>query len=68
MLGYHTAIVALTNSDADDFFGTAPSGSDFALDNLDCSESEASVFDCSQANEDSNECKIAGVKCSEGKI
>ena len=68
MLGFHTAIVALSNSDSEDSFGTAPSGSSFILDNLDCSEAENSVFDCSIADEPPKECEIAGVKCAEGKL
>ena len=68
MLGYHTAIEALTNSDAVNLFGTEPSGSDFTIDNLDCSEYDTSIFDCSLANEHTSECAIAGVKCAKSKL
>ena len=67
MLGFNTSIVALTNGAADELYGTAPSGSNFVLDNLDCTGSEKSVFDCSLTGELSDVCEashIAGVKCS----
>ena len=67
MLGFSTAIEALTNSTADDLYGTAPSGSNFTLNNLDCSGSESSVFDCPLTGEVSENCeatKIAGVRCA----
>ena len=70
MLGFSTAIEALTNSTADDLYGTAPSGSNFTLDNLDCSGSESSVFDCPLTGEVSENCeatKIAGVRCATSK-
>ena len=71
MLGFDTAIEAFTNSAADDLYGTAPSGSNFTLDNLDCSSSESSIFDCPLSSELAEVCdasKIAGVKCSKSKI
>ena len=71
MLGYPTAIEALANGAADDLYGTAPSGSNFALDNLDCSGSESSIFDCPLSTELAKVCdasKIAGVKCAKSKI
>ena len=71
MLGYPTAIEALANGAADDLYGTAPSGSNFTLDNLDCSSSESSIFDCPLSSELAEVCdasKIAGVKCAKSKI
>ena len=71
MLGYPTAIEALANGAADDLYGTAPSGSFFVLDNLDCSGSEASIFDCKKSGELAEICdasKIAGVKCDTSKL
>ena len=71
MLGFSTAIEALTNSTADDLYGTAPSGSNFTLDNLDCKGHESSVFHCPPTSELAENCvasKIAGVRCSTSKI
>ena len=71
MLGYPTAIEALANGAADNLYGTAPSGSNFTLDNLDCSGSETSIFDCPLSSELAEVCeasKIAGVKCAKSKI
>ena len=71
MLGFDTAIEAFTNSAADDLYGTAPSGSFFVLDNLECSGSESSIFDCKKSSELAEICdasKIAGVKCSTSKL
>ena len=67
MLGFNTSIVALTNGAADELYGTAPSGSNFVLDNLDCTGFEKSVFDCPLTGELSDVCEashIAGVKCA----
>ena len=71
MLGFPTALSALANSDAAGLYGTAPSGSNFTLDNLDCSGSESSIFDCPLSSELAEVCdasKIAGVKCAKSKI
>ena len=71
MLGFPTAMVALANGVAADLYGTAPSGSNFVLDNLDCTGSEKSVFDCSLTGELSDICEasqIAGVKCAASKL
>ena len=70
MLGFTTAIEALSNSAAEDLYGNPPSSSNFVLDNLDCSGSEKSVFACPLTGELSGTCEasqIAGVKCSESK-
>ena len=71
MLGFTTAIEALSNSAASEVFGTAPSGSNFVLDNLDCAGSESSIFHCPFTGELTDVCEasqIAGVKCSNCKI
>ena len=71
MMGFNTSIIALTNSAAHEIYGTSPSGSNFVLDNLDCSGKENSVFECQLTGELSDECEatqIAGVKCSESKF
>ena len=68
MLGFTTAIEALSNSAADDLYGNPPSSSNFVLDNLDCSGSEKSVFDCPTTGESTNNCKASGVRCSTGKL
>ena len=71
MLGFNTSISALANSGSNDFYGNAPSGSKFVLDNLDCSGTENSVFDCQLTGELSTPCEasqIAGVKCSASKL
>ena len=71
MMGFNTSIKAFTNSAANDLYGIAPSGSNFVLDNLDCSGQENSVFDCQLTGELSDNCKatqIAGVKCSPSKL
>ena len=71
MLGFDTAIEAFTNSAADDLYGTAPSGSNFTLDNLNCNGKETSIFHCSLTGELAKPCEasqIAGVKCTKSKI
>ena len=71
MLGFNTSISALANSGSNDFYGNAPSGSKFVLDNLDCSGTENSVFDCQLTGELSTPCtasQIVGVKCSASKL
>ena len=71
MLGFTTAIEALSNSAASEVFGTAPSGSNFVLDNLDCAGTESSIFHCPFTGELTDVCEasqIAGVKCSNCKI
>ena len=71
MMGFNTSIIALTNSVAHEIYGTSPSGSNFVLDNLDCSGMENSVFQCPVTGELSDACEasqIAGVKCSESKF
>ena len=71
MMGFNTSIIAFANSAADDLYGIAPSGSNFVLDNLDCSGKENSVFECRLTGELSDNCEateIAGVKCSESKL
>ena len=71
MLGFPTAIEALAKSSASDLYGTAPSGSNFMLNNLDCSGSEISIFHCPLTGEVTDDCvasQIAGVKCATSKI
>ena len=71
MLGFPSAITALTNSIADDLYGTAPSGSTFVIDDLDCTGSESSVFDCRHNGEWNEDCEandIAGVQCATSKL
>ena len=70
MLGYATAIEALSNGAAADIFGTAPSGSYFTLDNLNCDGSETTVFKCPISTELAKICdasQIAGVRCATSK-
>ena len=69
MLGYPTAIEAVTNSA--DLYGTAPSGSNFTLTNLACTGYEPSIFQCPLTGEQDGNCEasdIAGVKCSTSKL
>ena len=69
MLGFPTAMVALANSA--DFYGTAPSGANFVLDNLGCTGKESSVFHCLITDEVTDTCgafQIAGVKCATSKL
>lgn len=71
MLGFPSAITALTDSIADDLYGTAPSGNDFILADLGCNGNETSVFDCSHSGEWTNDCEayeIAGVQCATSKL
>ena len=71
MLGFPTAMTALANSDAYELYGTAPSGSNFTLDNLACTGSELSVFHCKLTGELTDKCEawqIAGVKCATSKM
>ena len=71
MLGHHSAIAALASSSADDLYGTAPSGDNFVLDELNCHGNEDSVFDCPHNGEWENNCKkeeIAGVICSSSRL
>ena len=71
MLGFPTAMVALANGVAANLYGTAPSGSNFVLDNLHCTGSESSVFHCPITGELTDNCgasEIAGVKCATSKI
>ena len=67
MLGYPLAAGALAFSTAAVFYGTAPSGNNFVLDDLVCTGNEASVFDCphnGEWNEDCGATDIAGVRCA----
>ena len=71
MLGYPTAIEALANGAAADLYGTAPSGTNFVLDNLGCTGKESSVFHCLVTDEVTEICgasQIAGVKCASSKL
>ena len=66
MLGFTTAVEALSNSAADDLYGNPPSSSNFVLDNLDCSGTEKSIFDCPKTGESTESCKASGARCSTG--
>ena len=71
MLGYPTVIEAKANGAADDIYGTAPSGSNFTLNNLNCDGTESSVFNCQQTGESDEDCEaseIAGVKCATSEL
>ena len=72
MLGFPSAIAALGSSTADDLYGTAPSGNNFILEELDCTGNETSVFDCLPHNgEWITYCfagEIAGVQCATSKL
>ena len=68
MLGFTTAVEALSNWEADDLYGNPPSSSNFVLDNLDCSGSEKSVFDCPTTGESTNNCRASGVRCATSKL
>ena len=71
MLGFPSAIAALGSSTADGLYGTAPSGDNFVLDNLDCAGIETSVFDCPHNGEWNENCvasDIAGVHCATSKL
>ena len=65
MLGYPLATGAFG------YYGTAPSGNNFVLDDLGCTGNEASVFDClhnGEWNEDCGATDIAGVQCATSKL
>ena len=71
MLGHPSAIAALASSSADDLYGTAPSGKNFVLYQLECSGNETSIFDCKHPGEWIHNCKaneIAGVQCATSKL
>ena len=71
MLGFPSAIAALAFSSADALYGTAESGDNFVLDDLECAGNETSVFDCQHNGEWNENCvatDIAGVKCAESKL
>ena len=71
MLGYPLAAGVLAFSTAAAFYGTAPSGNNFVLDDLVCTGNEASVFDCPHNGEWIENCKaadIAGVHCATSKL
>ena len=71
MLGFSFATKAFNSSTADGFFGTAPSGNNFVLDDLACTGSETSVFDCKHSGEWNETCTatdIAGVQCASSKL
>ena len=71
MLGFSKATKAFKKSKADDFYGIAPSGNNFVLDDLDCTGNETSIFDCSHNGEWNENCAftdIAGVQCATGNI
>ena len=64
MLGFSKATKA-SNS-----YGTAPSGSNFILDDLTCTGNETFIFDCIHNGEWKHNCaavEIAGVQCATGK-
>ena len=70
MLGFSLAKEALADGTAADLYGTAPSGNNFVLDQLDCFGNEHSVFDCPHDGEWNNNCgagEIVGVECSISK-
>ena len=53
------------------FYGTAPSGNNFVLDDLACTGNETSVFDCQHSGEWNETCTatdIAGVQCASSKL
>ena len=71
MLGFTTAIEALAKGTAADLYGIAPSGSNFTLNDLDCSGTEYNIFDCLLTPELTENCdasEIAGVKCTTSKL
>ena len=71
MLGYPSATLALTSSTAAELYGIAPSGNNFVLDDLGCSGTEASVFDCPHPGEWIENCgatDIAAVQCATSKL
>ena len=67
MLGYPSAISAV---DARYTYGNNPSGSSYVLDDLHCTGSEFSIFDCPHNGEWIENCDvadIAGVRCATSK-
>ena len=71
MLGFPTAIESLVNGAAANFYGTVWSGSNFTLNNLECTGAETSVFDCPLTGELKENCEaseISGVKCAMSKF
>ena len=71
MLGFPSAIAALAFSSADALYGTAESGDNFVLDDLECTGNETSVFDCLHNGEWNENCvatDIAGVQCATSKL
>ena len=70
-LGFPSAKVALASGTADNVYGTAPSGNYFVLDDLQCTGSETSIFDCQHNGEWNENCgasEIAGVECDISKL
>ena len=67
MLGYPSA-EEFFNYYNDHKFGRAPSGRNFVLDDLQCTGSESSIFDCPNSGgewkEDCDAHEIAGVRCA----
>ena len=71
MLGFPSAKKALASGTADNVYGTAPSGDNFVLDDLGCTGSETSIFDCQHPGEWVEDCApwdIAGVECNISKL
>ena len=71
MLGYPSAIKALTDGTANVKYGPAPSGNSFVLEDLGCAGNETSIFDCPHDGEWKSLCtadEIAGVQCNVGKL
>ena len=63
MLGYSSAEAFFE----DEEFGHAPSRDRFVLDDLHCTGSESSIFDCPHNGERNHDCsasEIAGVRCA----
>ena len=69
MLGFPSATGAFGY--AYGLYGTAPSANNFVLDDLGCTGSETSVFDCQHNGEWNENCTatdIAGVQCASSKL
>ena len=69
MLGFPSAIRVLSFSSAYSWYGIAPSGDNFVLDNLECIGNETSVFDCPHNGKGVHNCEgdeWAGVTCKTG--
>ena len=67
MLGFPSGVAV----DANSLYGTAPSGNNIVLDDLHCTGSESSIFDCPHSGEWVENCyasSIAGVQCTSGKL